>query len=69
MLSITRKNGQSFYVGDDIVITVKRATKGSAVISIKAPDDILIMRTELMDGSFTDIPVPDVVFEPFHKER
>jgi carbon storage regulator CsrA len=69
MLSITRKNGQSFYVGDDIVITVKRATKGSAVISIKAPDNVSIMRTELLDGSFADIPVPDVMYESIRTDK
>ncbi|AMO66924.1 carbon storage regulator [Zhongshania aliphaticivorans] len=64
MLSITRKDGQSFYIGDDIVVTLTRASKGSAVISIKAPDDVAIMRTELLDGSLANIPLPDVEFEP-----
>jgi carbon storage regulator CsrA len=64
MLSITRKDGQSFYIGDDIVVTLTRASKGSAVISIKAPNDVAIMRTELLDGSLANIPLADVKFEP-----
>ncbi|GAA4094874.1 carbon storage regulator [Zhongshania borealis] len=62
MLSITRKEGQSFYIGDEITVTVKRARSGNAVIRINAPREISIMRSELSAVSPDGIPLPDVEF-------
>ena len=47
MLVITRRVGESFFIGDDIEIRILRC--GSAVqIGINAPPHIEIVRTELI---------------------
>lgn len=51
MLSLTRKNGQSIQVGSDIVIFISRTRKGSARVSIDAPKQVKIMRSELTQQS------------------
>lgn len=49
MLVLTRKNGESIKIGDDIEITVL-STKGDQVkIGIKAPKDIEVYRKEIFD--------------------
>jgi carbon storage regulator CsrA len=62
MLSITRKEGQSFYIGDEVIVTVKRARSGNAVIRIKAPRNVTVMRAELATESIDSIPLADVEF-------
>ncbi|OPJ64528.1 carbon storage regulator CsrA [Clostridium chromiireducens] len=49
MLIITRKQGESLMVGDDIEIIVSRIDDGSVKIGIKAPKDISILRKELYE--------------------
>lgn len=48
MLVLSRDDGEEIQIGDDIVLTLVRGRNGSARIGITAPDDIPIMRTELM---------------------
>ncbi|MBQ0759889.1 MAG: carbon storage regulator [Zhongshania sp.] len=62
MLSITRKKGQSFKIGDDISVTVTRARSGWARITIDAPTHCKILRSELINKSLEQIPVADVEF-------
>jgi len=47
MLVITRKEGESILIGDDIEITVSKVSDGSAKIAINAPRDMVILRKEL----------------------
>lgn len=47
MLVITRKEGESILIGDDIEITVSKVSDGSAKIAINAPRDRVILRKEL----------------------
>jgi carbon storage regulator len=50
MLVLTRKAGQSFCIGESIVITVQ-SIKGEHVrIAIEAPKEIPILREELRDA-------------------
>lgn len=47
MLVITRKEGESILIGDDIEITVSKISDGSIKIAIDAPRDMTILRKEL----------------------
>ena len=50
MLILTRRIGESLIIDEDIVVTVL-ATKGNQVrIGIEAPDDVHIVREELLDN-------------------
>ncbi len=47
MLVITRREGESFFVADDIEIVILES--GAQVrVGIKAPPDVAIVRTELL---------------------
>lgn len=47
MLVITRKEGESILIGDDIEITISKISDGSAKIAINAPREMPILRKEL----------------------
>ncbi len=47
MLTLNRKEGESFLIGDNIKVKVLQSRKGVARIAIEAPKNILILRTEL----------------------
>jgi carbon storage regulator len=47
MLSLTRKEGESVIIGDDIEITVVDVSGDKVRLGIKAPDNISVLRAEL----------------------
>ena len=47
MLVLTRRNGQSLRVGDDIVITILEATRDQVRIGIRAPRSVGVHREEV----------------------
>ncbi|MBZ9636029.1 carbon storage regulator CsrA [Clostridium sp. FP1] len=47
MLVIGRKKGESLLIGDDVEITIVKIENGSVKISINAPREISILRSEL----------------------
>lgn len=47
MLVITRKEGESLLIGDNIEITVSKANDGSVKLAINAPKEMTILRKEL----------------------
>ncbi|MET3697650.1 carbon storage regulator CsrA [Bacillus oleivorans] len=49
MLVLTRKNGESIQIGDDIEITILSVKNDQVKIGIKAPKDIEIVRKEILD--------------------
>lgn len=49
MLVITRKEGQSILIGDDIEINISKIVDGNVKIAIKAPREKLILRKELIE--------------------
>jgi carbon storage regulator len=49
MLTITRRPGESFSIGDDITIHIDTVTSGQVKVSIAAPKELLILRSELPD--------------------
>lgn len=49
MLSITRRKGESFFIGDDVEVYIGEVYKGNVKIGIKAPKEVKIMRKELLE--------------------
>lgn len=47
MLVITRNLGESFRIGEDIIVTVTGVRDESARLGIDAPKDIEILRVEI----------------------
>ncbi|ARE80734.1 carbon storage regulator CsrA [Campylobacter helveticus] len=48
MLILSRKEGQSLQIGDEIEIKIVQTGKGYAKIGIEAPKSLLILRKELI---------------------
>lgn len=48
MLVISRKPMESFFIGDNIEVTVISIDRGQVRIAIEAPKDVPIMREELL---------------------
>lgn len=48
MLVITRKRGQSFRVGENIMIHIIETDRGNVKVGIDAPKDVPIARSELL---------------------
>lgn len=46
---LTRKNGESIKIGDDIEITIISAKNDQVKIGIKAPKNIDVFRKEILD--------------------
>ncbi|NKE06797.1 carbon storage regulator CsrA [Mesobacillus selenatarsenatis] len=49
MLVLTRKNGETIKIGDDIEITIVSAKNDQVKIGIKAPKSVEILRKEIYD--------------------
>jgi carbon storage regulator len=49
MLVLSRKRGQSITIGDQIVITVVRLSRGNVQIGIDAPGHVSILRQEIIE--------------------
>lgn len=47
MLVITRKVGESLVIGDDISVTVVKIAGGAVRVGIVAPNECVIVRSEL----------------------
>ena len=50
MLVITRKNNESLVIGDNIEINILEISNGKVRIGINAPNDIKIIRKEIIDN-------------------
>lgn len=50
MLILQRKEGQSLTIGDQIVVTVQEIGQGRVRLSVDAPRDISVLRTELVEA-------------------
>lgn len=49
MLVLTRKNGETIKIGDDIEITIVSSKNDQVKIGIKAPKNVEIFRKEIID--------------------
>lgn len=54
MLVLTRKNGESIKIGDDIEITIVSAKNDQVKIGIKAPKNVEVYRKEIYDQIQTE---------------
>ena len=50
MLILQRKEGQSLTIWDRIVVTVQEIGQGRVRLSVDAPRDIAVLRTELVEA-------------------
>ncbi len=50
MLILSRKEGESIVIGDNITVKIVSTEKGLVKIGIEAPSDITILRSELLDA-------------------
>ena len=50
MLILQRKEGQSLTIDDRIVVTVQEIGQGRVRLSVDAPRDIAVLRTELVEA-------------------
>jgi carbon storage regulator len=54
MLVLTRKNGETIKIGDDIEITILSSKNDQVKIGIKAPKNIEILRNELFEQTMNE---------------
>ena len=54
MLVITRKDGESVLIGENIKITVVKSKGGQVKIGIEAPKEVVVTREELLEKSEKD---------------
>ena len=64
MLILTRKEKESFLLGDNIEITLLEISGEKAKIAIKAPRDISILRKELVEAKETNLEAASSSFDP-----
>ena len=57
MLVLSRKIGETLYLGDNIVIEVRRVAGSRVTLAIDAPREVRILRGELMEAA-TDFDDP-----------
>lgn len=48
MLTISRKSGESFKIGDDIEVFVNKTDNEQVKVTISAPKELRILRSELL---------------------
>lgn len=47
MLTVSRKARERIFIGDDIVVVVRRTDRGKVSIGVHAPDGVKILREEI----------------------
>lgn len=62
MLVLTRKPAEMIQIGDNIVIKVIKTAKGTVKIGIEAPDDVRVVRGELLDQGTVPM-IPEVAID------
>lgn len=64
MLVLSRKEGQSFFIGDNIEITILEISGDKAKIAINAPKEISILRKELAETREANVESAAGSFDP-----
>lgn len=64
MLVLSRKEGQSFLIGENIEITVLEISGDKAKIAINAPKEVQILRMELAEAKKENVEAAASVFDP-----
>lgn len=65
MLVLTRKPAEMIKIGDNIVVKVIKTARGAVKIGIEAPDDVRVIRGELLDSTVTPEPAVARLAEHF----
>lgn len=65
MLVLTRKPAEMIKIGDNIVVKVIKTARGAVKIGIEAPDDIRVIRGELLENSVAPEPAVARLAEHF----
>ena len=65
MLVLSRKEGSVVFIGDAITVTVLDIQGDKVKLGITAPDDVLILRQEVIKQTST---IPRQCLAPEHKE-
>ena len=63
MLVLTRKPAETIRIGDDIVIKVIKTARGAVKIGIDAPDNVRVIRGELLE-KLPATAAPETVSRP-----
>jgi carbon storage regulator len=50
MLVLTRKLGEKILIGDDIVISIERISRGQVKVGVSAPAEVKVYREEILPG-------------------
>ena len=64
MLVLSRKEKQSFLIGEDIEVTVLEMSGDKVKIAINAPKEVSILRKELAETKQTNIDAATGSFDP-----
>ena len=59
MLILTRRPMQTLAIGDDITITVMEIRPGQVRIGVSAPDDVAVLRGEILEKMRMTRPAVD----------
>ena len=54
MLILQRKPGQSLQIGDDIIVSVVSVENNRVRLSVSAPNNVSILRSELFEAKLTN---------------
>jgi carbon storage regulator len=61
MLVLTRKPAETIQIGDSIVVKVIKTARGTVKIGIEAPDDVRVIRGELLEKAAAPVQPESVV--------
>ncbi len=53
MKKLSRKNGQSILIGEDIKVTIQNAKKDSVIVSVDAPENTPVQKNEIYLNGMT----------------
>lgn len=56
MLILSRRNGESIRIGDEVTITILQCRGGQVKIGINAPREVAVHREEVYDRLKQDLP-------------
>lgn len=62
MLVLTRKNGESVRIADNIEVVVLEVKHGKVRLGFRCPDDVSILRKEVYDREAADESLPLMEF-------
>lgn len=70
MLVLTRKESETIYIGDDVVIKVIQTGRGSIKIGIEAPAAVRVLRGEVVEeAQQAESPIPQPAKRAAHPTK